>query len=140
MAELPMLVAEDFWNLRFVTQMQPAPDGRSIAYTVEWNDQEANETHSAIWHCDLLTGQTRRLSWCACQMPAIRFTLVHASASAISTSFSSGSSTGYRWSPRHRKARIRYLHLLWRYVQCLADLVQAVGDDTQRVHCRGEDT
>lgn len=32
MAELPMLVAEDFWNLRFVTQMQPAPDGRSIAF------------------------------------------------------------------------------------------------------------
>jgi dipeptidyl aminopeptidase/acylaminoacyl peptidase len=62
MAELPGLVAEDWWKLRFVTQMQPAPNGRGIAFTVEWNDQEANETHSAIWLCDLLTGQTRRLT------------------------------------------------------------------------------
>ena len=62
MAELPMLVAEDFWNLRFVMEMQPAPDGRSIAYTVEWNDQEANETHSAIWLYDVPTSQTRRLT------------------------------------------------------------------------------
>jgi dipeptidyl aminopeptidase/acylaminoacyl peptidase len=62
MAELPMLVAEDFWSLRFVTEMKPAPDGRSIAYTVEWNDQGANETHSAIWLYDLLTSQTRRLT------------------------------------------------------------------------------
>jgi dipeptidyl aminopeptidase/acylaminoacyl peptidase len=62
MAELPTLVTEDFWNLRFVTEMQAAPDGQSIAYTVEWNDQEPNESHSAIWLYDLLTGQTRRLT------------------------------------------------------------------------------
>ncbi|MGO8948718.1 MAG: S9 family peptidase [Ktedonobacterales bacterium] len=59
---LPGLVPEDFWNLRFVTEVQPAPDGQSVAYTIEWNDQETNEKRSSIWLYELASARSRQLT------------------------------------------------------------------------------
>ncbi len=55
-------VPEDFWRLRFLTEMRLAPDGKRIAYTVEWNDEQANEKRAAIWLYDLATGESRQLT------------------------------------------------------------------------------
>jgi dipeptidyl aminopeptidase/acylaminoacyl peptidase len=62
MAERQPWTPDDFWRMRFVTDMRVAPDGGRVAYTVEHNDREANETHSAIWLLDLASGATRQLT------------------------------------------------------------------------------
>lgn len=62
MTERQPWTPDDFWSLRFVTEMRLSPDGRSLAYTVEANDREANETRSAIWLYDRQTGDTRQLT------------------------------------------------------------------------------
>ena len=59
---LSSLAPEDFWHLRFITEMRSAPHGQSIAYTVEWSDGQTNETHSAIWLYEFGTGRSRQLT------------------------------------------------------------------------------
>ena len=55
-------VSEDFWRLRFITDMRLAPDGAWLAYVLQVSDESSNVTHSAIWLLDVRTGQTRQLT------------------------------------------------------------------------------
>ncbi len=56
------LTLDDFWSLRFITDMRLSPDGRSIAYVAQSTDRAANETRSAIWLLDTRTGESRQIS------------------------------------------------------------------------------
>ena len=58
MAQHEPFIADDWWQLRFLTDLRLSPDGRRTAYTVESNDRAANETRSAIWMLDLATGES----------------------------------------------------------------------------------
>ncbi len=49
MSERRRLTLEDTWAFRLVTELCLAPDGRRVAFTLETQDQELNEKHSAIW-------------------------------------------------------------------------------------------
>ncbi len=62
MTERTPLTLDDFWSLRFITDMRLAPDGHAIAYVVQSADRAANETRSAIWLLDTHTGQSRQLT------------------------------------------------------------------------------
>ena len=53
---------EDYWRLRFITDMRLSPDGNWIAYSQEENDLEANTARSAIWLLNTATGQRRQLT------------------------------------------------------------------------------
>lgn len=66
MAEHAPFTADDWWRLRFLTDLRLAPDGRRAAYTVESNDRAANETRSAIWMLDLATGESAPFTRGAC--------------------------------------------------------------------------
>src|SRR5512146_1664361 len=61
MASSP-LTLDDYWNLRFLTDMRLSPDGRFIAYVAQSADREANEIRSAIWLLDVRSGETRQLT------------------------------------------------------------------------------
>lgn len=56
------LTLEDYWTLRFLTDMRLSPDGQRIAYTVRSADRAANEIRSAIWLLDVRSGATRQLT------------------------------------------------------------------------------
>ncbi len=56
------LTPDDYWALRFITDMRLSPDGGLLAYVLRGSDREANETRSAIWLLDTATGQSRRLT------------------------------------------------------------------------------
>ncbi|MGZ3680354.1 MAG: S9 family peptidase, partial [Ktedonobacterales bacterium] len=56
------LIPDDFWSLRFITDMRLSPDGRHIAYALESNDGTANERHSAIWLLDTETGASTQFT------------------------------------------------------------------------------
>src|SRR5260221_11644367 len=62
MAEQPTFTPDDFWFMRFVTDMRLSPDGSLLAYAVQSNDRAANETRSAIWLWSAATGQARQLT------------------------------------------------------------------------------
>ena len=62
MTERQPWTPDDFWSMRFVTELRLSPDGRALAYTVETNDREANETRSAVWLYDRQTGEMRQLT------------------------------------------------------------------------------
>ena len=62
MSERLPMTPDDFWSLRFVTDMRLSPDGNAIAYAVQSNDRAANETRSAIWLLDTRSGETRQLT------------------------------------------------------------------------------
>ncbi|MGZ3583380.1 MAG: TolB family protein, partial [Ktedonobacterales bacterium] len=62
MAERHPLIPDDFWSLRFITDMRLSPDGRRIAYALESNDPAANERHSAIWLLDTETGASTQFT------------------------------------------------------------------------------
>lgn len=53
---------DDFWAMRFITDMRLAPDGQRLAYVVESADRMANETRAAIWLYDTETDETRQLT------------------------------------------------------------------------------
>ncbi|MGH2485052.1 MAG: TolB family protein, partial [Ktedonobacterales bacterium] len=53
---------EDFWRLRFITDMDLSVDGAWIAYVVQSSDRETNSTHSAIWLLNTRDGTERRLT------------------------------------------------------------------------------
>ena len=59
MASSP-LVLDDYWNLRFLTDMRLSTDGRFIAYVAQSADREANEIRSAIWLLDARSGEQRQ--------------------------------------------------------------------------------
>ena len=61
MASSP-LVLDDYWNLRFLTDMRLSTDGRFIAYVAQSADREANEIRSAIWLLDVRSGEQRQLT------------------------------------------------------------------------------
>ncbi|HEU5344769.1 MAG TPA: hypothetical protein VFU60_10515, partial [Ktedonobacterales bacterium] len=61
MASSP-LVLDDYWNLRFLTDMRLSTDGRFIAYVAQSADREANEIRSAIWLLDARSGEQRQLT------------------------------------------------------------------------------
>ncbi len=60
-ARMP-LTPDDFWSLRFITDMRLSPDGSSIAYVLQTNDRAANKVRSAIWLLDTRTGASRPLT------------------------------------------------------------------------------
>ncbi|HEX8730085.1 MAG TPA: S9 family peptidase [Ktedonobacterales bacterium] len=62
MTERAPLTVEDYWTLRFLTDMRLSPDGQRIAYTVRSADQTANEFRSAIWLLDVRSGAARQLT------------------------------------------------------------------------------
>src|SRR5258706_87259 len=62
MTERTAFNPDDFWHMRFVTDMQLSPDGSRLAYAVQSNDREANETRSAIWLWSPVSGQARQLT------------------------------------------------------------------------------
>src|SRR5260221_8645781 len=62
MAEQTAFTPDDFWLMRFVTDMRLSPDGSLLAYAVQSNDRAANETRSAIWLWSAATGQARQLT------------------------------------------------------------------------------
>ncbi|HET9110391.1 MAG TPA: S9 family peptidase [Ktedonobacterales bacterium] len=62
MSERAPLTLDDFWSLRFITDMRLSPDGRAIAFAMQSADRAANETRSAIWLLDLGSGETRQLT------------------------------------------------------------------------------
>ncbi|MGZ3603285.1 MAG: TolB family protein, partial [Ktedonobacterales bacterium] len=62
MAERHPLIPDDFWSLRFITDMRLSPDGRRIAYALESNDGAANERHSAIWLLDTETSASTQFT------------------------------------------------------------------------------
>lgn len=62
MTERPPMTPDDFWSLRFITDMRLSPDGHAIAYVVQSSDRTANETRSAIWLLDIRSGETRQLT------------------------------------------------------------------------------
>lgn len=53
---------EDFWRLRFITDMDLSADGAWIAYAVQWSARETNSTHSAIWLLNTRGGTERQLT------------------------------------------------------------------------------
>lgn len=62
MSERAPLTLDDFWSLRFITDMRLSPDGHAIAFVVQSADRAANETRSAIWLLDIRSGETRQLT------------------------------------------------------------------------------
>ena len=56
------LTLEDFWSLKTVTDPQPSPDGKSVAYVVGSFDEAKNQAHSAIWLASLEQKQCRQLT------------------------------------------------------------------------------
>ncbi|HZC78605.1 MAG TPA: hypothetical protein VE258_12715, partial [Ktedonobacterales bacterium] len=62
MTEQTAFTPDDFWRMRFVTDMRLSPDGSLLAYAVQSNDREANETRSAIWLWSAASGQVRQLT------------------------------------------------------------------------------
>ncbi len=62
MADRQPWTPDDFWRMRFVTDMRLSPDGSRLAYTVESSDRDANESRAAIWLLDLASGATRQLT------------------------------------------------------------------------------
>src|SRR5258707_12357985 len=62
MTERTAFTPDDFWHMRFVTDMRLSPDGSRLAYAVQSNDREANETRSAIWLWSPASGQARQLT------------------------------------------------------------------------------
>jgi len=56
------LTLEDTWAFRLITDMRLAADGQRIAFTLETQDQELNENHSAIWMLDVGKGTPRWFS------------------------------------------------------------------------------
>jgi acylaminoacyl-peptidase len=61
-AEQQAWTPEDFWRMQFVTDMRLSPDGQRIAYVVEHNDREANESRAAIWLLDTTSGAKRQVT------------------------------------------------------------------------------
>jgi dipeptidyl aminopeptidase/acylaminoacyl peptidase len=57
-----MLTLDDTWAFRPVTEMRLAPDGRRVAFTLETQDRERNEKHSAIWLLDVGGDEPRQFS------------------------------------------------------------------------------
>ncbi|HLV99546.1 MAG TPA: S9 family peptidase [Ktedonobacterales bacterium] len=49
MSQQRKLTLEDTWAFRLLTEMSLASDGERIAFTLETQDKELNEKHSAIW-------------------------------------------------------------------------------------------
>ncbi|MGH2501415.1 MAG: TolB family protein, partial [Ktedonobacterales bacterium] len=62
MTESAPLTIEDYWTLRFLTDMRLSPDGQRIAYTVRSANQDANEIRSAIWLLDAQSGAARQIT------------------------------------------------------------------------------
>src|SRR5260370_10943452 len=62
MTEQTAFTPDDFWRMRFVTDMRLSPDGSRLAYAGQSNDREANETRSAIWLWSPASGQARQLT------------------------------------------------------------------------------
>jgi dipeptidyl aminopeptidase/acylaminoacyl peptidase len=62
MTEQTAFTPDDFWLMRFVTDMRLSPDGSLLAYAVQSNDRAANETRSAIWLWSPASGQARQLT------------------------------------------------------------------------------
>jgi dipeptidyl aminopeptidase/acylaminoacyl peptidase len=56
------LTPDDFWSLRYITDMRLSPDGASVAYVLEANDRTANKVRSAIWLLDTRSGVSRPLT------------------------------------------------------------------------------
>ncbi|MGH2502864.1 MAG: TolB family protein, partial [Ktedonobacterales bacterium] len=56
------LTPDDFWSLRFITDMRLSPDGHAIAYVLQSSDRAANEARSALWLLDTRSGAARQLT------------------------------------------------------------------------------
>jgi dipeptidyl aminopeptidase/acylaminoacyl peptidase len=56
------LTFDDFISIKRVTDPQPSPDGRSIAYVVTTIDKAANRSNSDIWVVPVEGGDPRRLT------------------------------------------------------------------------------
>jgi|SRR5579884_1104140 len=56
------LTFDDYWKLKALSDMQLAPDGRTVAYTVGRLDPETDKDTSAIWLLDLASGESRQLT------------------------------------------------------------------------------
>ncbi len=59
---LKPLTFDDFIKIRRVTDPQPSPDGRWIAYVVTVMDKEANRANSDVWLVPTAGGEPRRLT------------------------------------------------------------------------------
>lgn len=75
MAEQQIFCPDDFWAMRFITDMRLAPDGRLLAYVLESADREANETRAAIWLYETETRESRQLTHGAKRDTAPRWSL-----------------------------------------------------------------
>lgn len=62
MSEQRGMTLEDFWALKLVSDVQIAPDGRSVAYVVGSYDEAHNKATSAIWLVDLDDGRARQFT------------------------------------------------------------------------------
>ena len=62
MTQAGAFTPEDFWRLRFITDLDLSADGAWIAYAVQSSDRETNATCSAIWLLDTSEGTERRLT------------------------------------------------------------------------------
>jgi len=52
----------DLFRLKFITEAQISPDGKSAVYALQTIDSEKEETHSSLWLLSLDTGKTRQLT------------------------------------------------------------------------------
>lgn len=53
---------DDFWRLRFITDLRLAGNGAWLAYTLQQSDEASNSTRSAIWLLNTATWQSRQLT------------------------------------------------------------------------------
>jgi dipeptidyl aminopeptidase/acylaminoacyl peptidase len=56
------LTFEDCWKLAHVSDVQPSPDGATIAYVVTSLDENENISRSAVWLGDIKGGHARRFT------------------------------------------------------------------------------
>src|SRR5258708_13676158 len=62
MTEQTAFTPDDFWLMRFVTDMRLSPDGSLLPYAVQSTDPAANETRSAISLWSAASAQPRQLT------------------------------------------------------------------------------